>query len=226
MSEQSVTDAIRARRAVRIFTDQPVAREVVRDILEIASYAPSNSNLQPWNVYVLTGEALGQALESINDGLYTDGNIEEPEFPTYPKGLREPYRQRRYDCGERMYQALGIAREDKPARIKQVMKNFGFFGAPVGILITMDKSLGMGQAMDIGIFSQNVMLLAKERGLDTCPQVSWTQWPKRVKSALGVDENERLMLGIALGYGADEEAVNHLDHPRVPVDEFAAMRGF
>ncbi|MCP5092725.1 MAG: nitroreductase [Gammaproteobacteria bacterium] len=225
MSNLSVTDAIKTRRAVRIFTDQPVAEEVVRDILEVASYAPSNSNLQPWNVYVVTGDALQEALQSINDGLYTDGNMEEPEFPTYPEKLREPYRQRRSECGERMYQALGIAREDKPARIKQVMKNYYFFGAPVGVFITMDESMDMGQAMDIGIYSQNVMLLAKERGLDTCPQVSWTQWPKRVKTALGIGEGERLMIGIALGYGADEE-VNRLQHPRAPLEDFAALRGF
>ncbi len=225
MSDLSVTDAIKTRRAVRIFTDQPVAEDIVRDILEVASYAPSNSNLQPWNVYVLTGDALQNALQSINDGLYTDGKMEEPSFPTYPKNLREPYRQRRSDCGERMYQALGIAREDKPARIKQVMKNFYFFGAPVGIFITMDENMDMGQAMDIGIYSQNIMLLAKERGLDTCPQVSWTQFPKRVRTALDIGDGERLMIGIALGYGADED-VNRLEHPRAPLKDFASLRGF
>jgi len=226
MSTLSVTEAINTRRSVRRFTDQPVAEDLVRQILATACHAPSNSNLQPWNVYVVTGEALHAMLRAVNDGLYTDGVVEEPSFPTYPKGLIEPYRTRRFDCGERMYQALGIEREDKPGRIKQVMKNFQFFGAPVGIIVTMHESLDMGQAMDIGIFSQNIMLLAKESGLDTCPQVSWTQFPNRVRKALDIPDDQKVMIGIALGYGDTEEAVNDLDHPRANLDEFASLRGF
>ena len=226
MSQLSVTEAIRTRRSVRIFTDQPVAEELVREILSIAEYAPSNSNLQPWRAYVVAGEALKKALGSINDGLYTDGKVETPSFPTYPEKLIEPLRTRRFECGERMYDALGIPREDKPARISQVMKNFQFFGAPVGIILTMHESLDMGQAMDIGIFAQNIMLLAKERGLDTCPQVSWTQFPQRVRDALDIPGDERVMIGIALGYGNDSSPVNHLDHPRAELDEFATLQGF
>jgi nitroreductase len=226
MKNLSVTEAIRTRRAVRVFKDDPVPEQEVRDILAQAGFAPSNSNLQPWRAYVVSGAALGEFLRAVNEGLYTDGKSETPSFPTYPKGLVEPYRTRRYDCGERMYAALGIAREDKPARIKQVMKNFQFFGAPVGIMLTMHESMDMGQAMDIGIYAQNIMLLARERGLDTCPQVSWTQFPERVRKALDIPGDERVMLGIALGYSDDANPVNHLDHPRADLDEFASLRGF
>ncbi len=222
----SVSDAITTRRAVRDFTDQPVSEDLIREIISLASNAPSNSNIQPWNVYVVTGDALKEALQSINDGMYADGKMETPEFPTYPEKMREPYRTRRYDCGERMYNALEIEREDKAARIKQVMRNFQFFGAPVGIILTMDHSMDMGQALDVGAFMQNIMLLAKERGLDTCPQVSWTLWPIRVKSALDIPENEKIMVGISIGYGAQDNPVNHLEHPRVPLEDFVSLKGF
>lgn len=225
MQALSVSDAIRTRAAMRAFTDRPVAEDVVRDILAFAARAPSNGNVQPWKVYVRTGDALRQALAAINDGLYTDGKMDTPEFPPYPDKLGEPYRTRRYDCGERMYGALGIPREDKAARIGQVMKNYRFFGAPVGMIVTMDERMSYGQAMDIGIFLDNLMLLAKERGLDSCPQVSWAQWPDRVRSAFGISAGEKIMVGLALGYAADD-AVNRLDQPRAAVDEFASFSGF
>ncbi|MCP4300425.1 MAG: nitroreductase [Gammaproteobacteria bacterium] len=225
MSDLSVTDAIQSRRAVRVFTDQAVAKETLREILSLASRAPSNGNLQPWKVYAVTGDALREALVSINTGLYTDGNMEAPQYPIYPEKLHEPFRSRRHDCGELMYTALGIEREDKAGRIKQVMKNFHFFGAPVGIILTMDESMDLGQAMDVGIFAQTLMLLAKERGLDSCPQASWAQWPQRVRSALGIADDEKVMLGISLGYAADHP-VNDVEQPRVPVEDFASLRGF
>jgi len=225
MSDQSVTGVIQSRRAVRVFAEKPVAEETLREILSLASRAPSNGNLQPWKVYAVTGDALREALLSINTGLYTDGNMEAPQYPIYPEKLHEPFRSRRHDCGERMYTALGIEREDKAGRIKQVMKNYQFFGAPVGIILTMEESMDLGQAVDVGIFAQSLMLLAKERGLDTCPQASWAQWPKRVRAALGIADDEKVMVGISLGYAADHP-VNDVEQPRVAVDDFASLRGF
>ncbi len=225
MSDQSVTGVIQSRRAVRVFAEKPVAEETLREILSLASRAPSNGNLQPWKVYAVTGDALREALVSINAGLYTDGNMEAPQYPIYPEKLHEPFRSRRHDCGERMYTALGIDREDKAGRIKQVMKNYQFFGAPVGIILTMDESMDLGQAVDVGIFAQSLMLLAKERGLDTCPQASWAQWPQRVRSALGIADDEKVLVGISLGYAADHP-VNDVEQPRVPVDDFASLHGF
>lgn len=225
MSNKGVTDVVTTRRAVRAFRDQPVAQELVRDVLETAGCAPSGSNIQPWNVFVLTGEALQEALQSIEGRLYA-GEMETPEFPTYPEPLGEPYRQRRASCGERMYNALGIPREDKSARIAQVMRNYQFFGAPVGIIITMDCSMGESQALDIGIFAQTLMLVASERGLDTCPQVSWTLWPRAVKAAMGIPASEKIMVGISLGYGEPDNPVNHLKHPRAALEDFVQFKGF
>jgi len=223
--EMSVSEAVITRRAVREFTDRPVAEELIKDVLQTACYAPSGSNIQPWNVYVLTGGALAQALQSIQGRLYS-GEMETPEFPTYPEPLAEPYRERRASCGERMYTALGIPREDRGARIQQVMRNYQFFGAPVGIIITMESSMGESQALDIGIFAQTLMLVARERGLDTCPQVSWTLWPKAVKEAMEIPRDEKIMVGISLGYGAADAPVNHLQHSRADLESFVQFKGF
>ena len=225
MSATSVSHIVQSRRAVRSFTDKPVPEALLREVLQVAGHAPSGSNIQPWNVYALTGEALEQALQSIQGRLYS-GEMETPEFPTYPESLAEPYRERRSTCGERMYTALGIPREDKGARIQQVMRNYQFFGAPVGIIITMDSSMGESQALDIGIFAQTLMLVAKERGLDTCPQVSWTLWPRAVKEAMGISEDEKIMVGISLGYAEADAPVNHLKHPRADLEDFVQFKGF
>lgn len=225
MSQLSVTDAVIRRRAVRAFSDKPVPEDLLREIIELASHSPSGSNIQPWKIHALTGSALSDALEAVQGKLYA-GEMETPVFPTYPENMVEPYRERRYSCGERMYTALGIPREDKGARVMQVMKNYQFFGAPVGIIITTHITMGEAQALDIGIFANSLMLLAKERGLDTCPQVSWTLWPKAVGEALGLDNDEKVMLGISLGYAEDNQPVNELQHPRAELETFASLRGF
>lgn len=221
----NVSEIVRTRRAVRSFSDRPVKKEQVESVLRVAANAPSGSNIQPWHVYVMSGAFLDKALVEIRDKLYT-GKLETPEFPTYPEPLQEPYRTRRSECGERMYGALNIAREDKSSRVKQVMKNYEFFGAPVGLIITMEANMGESQALDIGIFAQTVMLAAREQGLDTCPQVSWTLWPRAVKEAVGIPVDQKVMLGMAMGYANSEEPVNRIEHPREPVSSFAVFRGF
>lgn len=225
MSEMGVAEAVRSRRAVRNFTSQPVSEALLREVLATASHAPSGSNLQPWKVHVLAGDALAHALKVIEGHLFA-GTMETPEFPTYPEPLGEPYRARRSDCGERMYAALGIPREDKAARIQQVMQNYRFFGAPVGMIITMDPAMGEAQTLDIGIFAQTLALVARARGLDTCLQVSWTLLPNAVREAIGIPGEERVMLGISLGYGEPGHPVNQIRQPRAKVDDFAVFRGF
>lgn len=225
MSELGLIEAVMSRRAVRTFTDRKVPEALLLEVLAAASHAPSGSNIQPWNVYALAGDALARAIQVVEGRLYA-GTLEVPEFPTYPEPLTEPYRERRAACGERMYGALGIPREDKKARITQVMQNYRFFGAPVGIIITMDQSMGEAQALDIGIFAQTLMLAALAHGLDTCPQVSWTLWPGAVREAFEIPDDERVMLGISLGFSDTSHPLNQIGQPRIEIDKFARVRGF
>ncbi len=226
MSIHTVSEAIRTRKTTRIFDGKPVSGALIRDILALAAQAPSNGNVQPWQVTVLTGTALEHAVEVMNDGLYTDGTQEEPEYAIYPPKLGEPYRTRRYRCGELMYEALGIPRDDKPARIRQVLKNYAFFGAPVGMIVTIQNDMDLGQAVDVGIFLQNLMLLAHERGLATCAQASWAQWPRRVRKAMNIPDDRKIIVGLAVGYAAEHEPVNQIDQPRIGNDEFVTFAGF
>ena len=125
-----------------------------------------------------------------------------------------------------MYSSLGITRDDKPARFEQAAKNMFFFGAPVGLIVTMDRRLCESQMLDIGLFVQNILLLAQERGLATCPQASWTMWSGIIREVLDIEENEMVMVGISLGYAAIDAPVNHLSQPRLDLDAYASLRGF
>ncbi|WP_116365567.1 nitroreductase [Parahaliea mediterranea] len=226
MTALSVTAALGSRNSVREFSNQPVSRETLETLLTLAGQAPSGGNLQPWQVHVLTGQAIADLSERVFNSMQDRGGQTEPEFPTYPAGLGSPYRERRAECGERMYSALGISREDRDRRIAQVMQNYRFFGAPVGILLTMDRDMDMPQCLDLGIYLQSLMLAAREQGLDTCPQVSWTVWPQAVREALTLPDSVRVMAGVCLGYRALDAAVNRVRQPRAPLTDYVTWRGF
>jgi len=226
MTTLSVTQALMTRKSVRVFEDKPVPQEILQEILELAGRSASGGNVQPWKVDILTGGALKGLSQTVQGYIQSSGGKSEPEFPTYPKKLADPYHSRRGDCGEVMYQALGIAREDKMNRIMQTMKNYDFFGAPVGIILSMEREMGQPQCLDIGIYMQSIMLLAKERGLDTCPQVSWTVFPQPVREALGLGDEMKIMAGICIGYKADDQPVNEINQERAALQDYITFRGF
>ncbi len=153
----------------------------MRQILEEAKYAPSGGNLQPWRAYVITGERLKEFLAIIAEKQKTnpfgDGDT---EYDIYPKGLTEPYKARRFKCGEDMYATIGVPREDKEGRMKQFMRNFTFFDAPVAMFFAIDRQMCLGQWSDLGMFIQSLMLVAREHGLHTAPQEAWAIWHKTV----------------------------------------------
>jgi nitroreductase len=144
----------------------------------------------------------------------------------YPQGLCDPWRQRRADCGEHMYSVLGITRDDKAARFAQAAKNLSFFGAPVGLFVTMDRSLSESQMMDVGMFIMSILLLAQERGLATCPQASWQMWAETIRDSLGLDGDEMVMAGISMGYADAGDAGADIRQPRLPLDDYATFEGF
>lgn len=226
MTDLSVTDAIMQRGSVREFRDTPVGADLVREILELAGRSPSGGNIQPWRVYALAGEEKQRLCEAVLAKAAQSPTGDRPDIPVYPESLGEPWRSRRFDCGERMYATLGISREDKPSRMARAAKNLSFFDAPVGVIITMDRSLGQSQIIDIGLFLQNLLLLAQERGLATCPQASWSMWSGVIRETLDLPENEMIMTGISLGYASADAPVNHLQQPRIPLDDYASLRGF
>jgi nitroreductase len=222
----NVSNAIQSRQSVRAFTQQPVDPAVLREILELAGRAPSGGNLQPWKVHAVTGSAREALIQAVYATAATQPAGEAADIRMYPEGLQEPWRGRRADCGERMYNALGIARDDKPARFAQGAKNLSFFNAPVGLVVTMDRSLAESQMMDVGMFIMSILLLAQERGLATCPQASWQMWAPTIRDALGLDESEMVMAGISLGYADPGDAGADIRQPRAALDDYASFHGF
>lgn len=222
----TVSEAVSARRSVRAFLERPVARETVAEILTLAARAPSGGNLQPWHVDVLAGEALVELKRKVAASLAADPAGEGTEFPVYPPALGEPWRGRRFASGEQLYAALGIAREDRAARLRQFAKNFDGFGAPVMLFFSLPRHFGPPQWAHLGMFMQTVMLLAEERGLASCAQEAWALVHKTLGEALDLPEDRLFYCGMALGHADETHPINGWRTERVPPVEFASFRGF
>jgi len=220
----NVSEAVDRRISVRAFTADPVPEAVVRDILERAARAPSGGNLQPWRVYALAGEPLTRLKQAAVARIAAGGD--PPEYEVYPPNLWDPLRTRRYQCGEDLYAAIDIPREDKPARLRQLAKNAELFGAPVGLFFYLDRKVGPPQWSDVGMFMQTVMLLAEERGLSTCAQEFWARLHGVVGEALQPPHDHMLFSGMALGRRDEAHPINTLRTRRDPPQAFASLAGF
>ena len=220
-----VSDAIGSRKSVRAFLDTPVEEQTVREILKVAARAPSGGNLQPWHVYALCGEARDGLVALVNKTM-ADKTPDAPEYEIYPQKLPDPYRSRRYKVGEDMYAAIDVGREDKAGRANQFSRNFEFFGAPVGLIFTIDRIMQQGQWSDLGMFIENVMLLAREHGLETCAQEAWAIWSNTIRGYLDIPEKQMIFCGMAVGYADKNAAINSLETERAALEEFVSFRGF
>jgi nitroreductase len=222
----TVTHAIETRRSVRAYLSDPVPESVVRSILATASRAASGGNLQPWKVSVLAGDARDAFVNTISERMKETPFGEGPEYSIYPADLEEPYRERRGRVAQGMYALVGIERDDHQARARQMGLNFSFFGAPVGMFISIDRTMGPPQFADLGIFIQSVMLLAREHGLHSCAQEAWSLWGKSIREFTGIGEDQLVFCGVSLGYADPDAAINELHTERASVDEFARFQGF
>lgn len=222
----NVTEAIRGRHSVRAFTSQPVPRPLVEEILDTARWSPSGGNLQPWHVHVVAGEVRDRLVQRVAEMLQEHPLGMEPEYHVYPPKLQEPYRGRRFKVGEDMYACIGVARDDRAGRVRQFARNWEFFGAPVGLIFTLDRAMQQGQWSDMGMLIQNIMLLARERGLDSCAQESWASWHMLLRQELGIPEQQMVFCGLALGYADHSAPINSLRTDREAVQNFARFHGF
>ena len=216
-----VSEAVERRMSVRAFKPDPVSGDTVREILELAKAAPSGGNLQPWRVYALAGGPLADF-----KALVAESQMEETEYEVYPANLWDPFRTRRYECGEDLYASIGIGRDNRPGRFRQLARNTEFFGAPVGLFFCLDRKLGYPQWADLGMYMQTVMLLAVERGLDTCAQEYWARYPGLVSRFIGLPDDHQLFSGMALGYRDETHPINGWRTRRDPIDSWCEMKGF
>lgn len=216
-----VSDAVEARFSTRAFLDRDVPEEQISRILDRARQAPSGGNLQPWQVYVVAGEPLRALKAQVREQSIMTPRGEPPQYNVYPAQLHEPYRTRRYQCGEGLYTALGISREDKPARLRQFAKNFDGFGAPVVLFFTIDRRMGQNQWAHLGMFMQTVMLLAVEEGLGTCPQEAWSAFHSTIAAFLDLPPDQMLYCGMAIGFADMNHSINRWRTGRAPLEEIA-----
>ena len=219
----TVSAALKARITTRAFLDRPVAEETVREILDVAKYAPSGGNLQPWRVHVVLGAARDRLVETVKKAIAENPFASEAEMNVYPPSLWEPYRTRRYAVGEAMYALLGIPREDKAARLMHLARNFEFFGAPVGLFFSLDRRFDKPQWAHLGMFMQSIALVAVERGLATCMQEAWQMRARTVAAFLDLSDEQQLYCGMGLGYPDADAPVNKLRSERAPADKFAVF---
>src|SRR5579863_10184284 len=222
----TVTEALERRTSVREFRPQPLPKELIHDIHDIARWAPSGGNLQPWKVIAVAGPERAAVIELARRMHAARGPDESTERPVYPPNLWEPYRTRRYKLGEDMYALLGIPRTDRSARLARFERNYEMFGAPVELFFVIDERMGHAQWAHLGMFMQSIALAALERGVSSCMQEAWAALRHSLKAHFALDEYEMIYCGMALGYADATAAVNSLRSDRAPVDEFASLRGF
>ncbi|MCD2515544.1 nitroreductase [Massilia sp. G4R7] len=221
--QEAVDAAITSRRSIRAFLDRPVERADIERILDVAARAPSGTNTQPWKVYVLTGQARTRLVEAI---LRVNADPQQAkehteEYAYYPREWTSPYIDRRRKVGWDLYSLLGLTRDNKAGMAAQHARNYGFFDAPVGLIFTIDRIMEQGSWLDYGMFLQNIMVAARGRGLDTCPQAAFTQYHRVIAEQLQLPANEMVVCGMALGWADPERIENTLVTERESAQGFA-----
>ena len=218
-----VDEAVLSRRSIRGFLPCAVPTQTLEHILRVASRAPSGSNIQPWRVYVLQGATLGSVKNALTK-LHLSGAPTSPGYSYYAMDWRAPYVDRRRKAGWGLYQLAGVAKGDRDAAHLQRARNYQFFGAPVGMVFTIDKTLGMGAWLDVGMFLQNIMIIARGHGLDTCPQAAIANYPDVLREHLTLSDNDLVICGMAIGYADPDEPTNALVTEREMLASFVTFR--
>lgn len=223
---ETVEEAIRTRHSMRAFLPEPVSRDLVTEILDIAARAPSGTNMQPWFTYVLGGDAK----DKLSADLLAAHDAQNPEHVAevryYPWEFFEPYKSRRRKVGWDLYGLLGIEKGEKEKMHAQHGRNYSFFDAPVGLMFTTHRELETGSWLDFGMFLQNVMLAARGKGLHTCPQAAFTHFHTIIRGHLDIPDEQVLVCGMSLGYADPDAIENTLVTEREPADAFTRFVGF
>lgn len=224
-TQQIVDQTIVSRRSIRAYLPTPVTRADIEQILSVASRAPSGTNTQPWKAYVLTGAPLLSMTTEVVDAFLnpTAEHIYEQEYAYYPTEWISPYKERRRKVGLDLYSLLSLSKDDRVGMKAQHARNFKFFDAPVGVIFSIDRAMGVGSWLDFGCFLQNVMVAARARGLDTCPQAAFNQFHQIIRRHTGMPDQDIMMCGMALGYADPGAIENTLVTEREPVNRFATF---
>jgi len=222
-----VFEAVASRYSCRAFLPTPIPEATIRNIVERAARAPSAGNMQPWRIYAIAGKRVEQLKALLAPRMATElPKGEGTDYTIYPEPLTEPYRTRRFQVGEALYQSIHVTSDDKPARYRQFARNYEFFGAPVALFFARENAHGPAQWADIGGYLQTVALLARGVGLHTCPQQAWVSFNRTVRDFLQLPEHLMIYSGMAVGFEDKAASINGWRSPREPLDAFASFEGF
>jgi len=224
--QQTLDSIMRGRYAARAFDERTVSRKLIFDILDAARHAPSGANIQPWRVYAVTGEKKHEISAALTKAHADDRDAHFSEYQYYSSSLPEPYHSRRAEFGRIFYGSLGIKQSDLEGRARQTAKNYEFFGAAVGLIVTIDRRLEKGSWLDLGMFLQNVLIAAGSRGLQSCPQETFSKYHRILREHLPIPPEELVVCGISVGYARDGLGPAPRLMPKVPVEHFATFLGF
>ena len=221
--DTTIYELVEQRQSIRDYLDKQVQSEVIEKVLNAALRSPSGGNLQPWQIHVVRGASIERMKALMREKLNDPEHQEVHEYDIYPAKLKSPYRERRFEVGEALYGQLGIPREDKVARQKWFLRNFEFFGAPVGLFFTIDRAMGSPQWSDLGMIMQTIMLLLRAEGLDSCAQECWSLYPSTVGNFLELDSEQMVFAGMAVGYRKPEQPINQLKTSRAKLNEIVRI---
>ena len=216
-----LVEGIKTRRSARKYRSDPIARELLQEVMNLAKWAPSDMNTQPWQVAVVEGTTKQQLADQIISAR-ENNEAPNPDYNYYPDQWEEPYKSRRKACGLALYNALDIQRGDIGKQKQAWNNNYRFFDAPVGLLFFIDKQLNQGSWLDMGMFIQNVMLAATDSGLSTCPQASLAEYPDIVRNLLNIDDHYAVVCGMSLGYEDKTHPANSFRLEREAVNSFTS----
>jgi nitroreductase len=215
--------AARTRRSIRAHKAEPVPIEIVREIVALGRHAPSGSNIQPWRVHVLTGAMLKRVGTAIQQAFLSDEPGHKRDYDYYTDPIVDPYLARRRQCGWGLYGTLGIGRGDREKSKAYRATNYNFFGAPVGLVFTIDRKLEQGSWLDYGMFLQTIMLAARAKGLHTCAEAAIASYPDIVRRELDITHDRIVICGMAMGYADPDAVINTFQPPRIELQEYAVF---
>lgn len=218
-----VFEAARTRRSVRAYKPDPIPPQTLREIVELARWAPSGSNIQPWCVHVLTGATLKRVGHAIQQAFLNDETGHKRDYNYYTDPIEEPYLARRRACGWGLYGLLGIGRGDVEKSKAYRATNYNFFGAPAGLILAIDRKLEVGSWFDYGMFAQTLMLAARARGLHTCSEAAIASYPDIVRRELNIPRDYTIMCGMAMGYADEGARVNTFQPQRIALEDYATF---
>ncbi|KAJ8066359.1 hypothetical protein OCU04_005430 [Sclerotinia nivalis] len=211
--EMTLKESLMTRHSSRAFLPTPVPKSIIKSTLDLARFAPSNSNIQPQRIFLLTGEPL----ENLKTKLYAIASESTPSIPALP----EAYTHYRSEVGRQLYgEAMGIPRSDSKARNAAVLRNYQFFDAPVGAIVCIDKSLTNADRVSVGMWLQTWLLALTERGVGSCVQVCETGYPALLRSECGISDDLEILVAVSIGYEDPEFKANGLRIGREDAEKF------